>query len=475
MPTWTPKTTRGILTARIPTPPYGDWNQRHIVSYDEYVRTGTPRGYEALRKALTMTPEEVIDEVKKSQLRGRGGAGFPTGLKWTFLPKVGENGDGGVRYLAINADESEPGTFKDRLLMDFDPHLVLEGIAICCYACRIQTAFFYIRGEYHHQAKVMENAIKEAYAAGIFGKQGLMSGAATKNPFSNVAGGKGWAVDCYVHRGAGAYICGEETALLEGLEGKRGWPRNKPPFPAIKGLFGKPTIINNVETLAHLPFIIGEGAGAFMAQGTESSIPGSPPSYGTKLMGMSGHVNKPGVFEFDLGIPLRTFVEQYCGGIRGGKKFKAAIPGGVSMGILGTDQYEAELDFDIGRKYNVLGLGTACPTVFDEDTDMVAVARNIARFFKHESCGQCTPCREGSGWLYQLLSRIEQGDARTKDLDLALEIATSMGTMPGTTICGLADGNNWAVRTIMNKFAREFEKRVKPTYVPVKMTIGAGA
>jgi NADH-quinone oxidoreductase subunit F len=467
MPNWTPKT-QPVLCKRIPVAPFADPKQRHIVSYDEYVRTG---GYQALRKALSMTPEAVTEEVKKSQLRGRGGAGFPTGLKWTFLPKPAENGDGGVRYLAINADESEPGTFKDRLLMDFDPHLVLEGIAIACYACRIQTAFFYIRGEYHHQAKVMENAIAEAYAHGVFGKQGLLSGTPTQNPFS---GGK-WAVDCYLHRGAGAYICGEETALLEGLEGKRGWPRNKPPFPAIKGLFGKPTIINNVETLAHVPFIIESGADAFMKQGTESSLKGAPASYGTKLMGVSGHVARPGVFEFDLGIPLRTLVEQYCGGMRGGKKFKGAIPGGVSMGILGPDQFDAELDFDIGRKYNVLGLGTACPTVFDEDTDMVAVARNIARFFKHESCGQCTPCREGSGWLYQLLSRIEEGNGRTKDLDLALEIATSMGTMPGTTICGLADGNNWAVRTIMNKFPDEFQARVKRTFVPVKMTVGAGA
>ncbi|MBX3386400.1 MAG: NADH-quinone oxidoreductase subunit NuoF [Phycisphaeraceae bacterium] len=467
--TWTPKTTDPVLTARIPTAPYANPKDRHIVSYDEYVKTG---GYQALRKALSMTPEAVTEEVKRSQLRGRGGAGFPTGLKWTFLPKPDPNThDGGQRYLAINADESEPGTFKDRLLCDFDPHLVLEGIAICCYACRIQTAYFYIRGEYHHQARVMENAIREAYEHGVFGSKGLLSGAKTQNPFNN---GK-WAVECYLHRGAGAYICGEETALLEGLEGKRGWPRNKPPFPAIKGLFGKPTIINNVETLAHLPFIIDKGADAFMGQGRESTIPGAPPSFGTKLMGVSGHVARPGVFEFDLGIPLNVLVEKYCGGMRGGKKYKGAIPGGVSMGILGPDQFDAELDFDIGRKCNVLGLGTACPTIFDEDTDMVAVARNIARFFKHESCGQCTPCREGSGWLYQLLCRIEEGNGRTKDLDLALEIATSMGSMPGTTICGLADGNNWAVRTIMNKFPDEFQARVKRTYVPVKMTVGAGA
>ncbi len=463
---YTPKFSTPILTARIPTLPFGNPKDRHIVSYDEYVKTG---GYQALRKALSMTPDAVVDEVKKSQLRGRGGAGFPTGLKWTFLPKPTADGSGGQRYLAINADESEPGTFKDRLLMDFDPHLVLEGIAITCYACRIPTAFFYIRGEYHHQAKVMQNAIQEAYAHGVFGKQGLMSGTKTGNPFNDGV----FAVDCHLHRGAGAYICGEETALLEGLEGKRGWPRNKPPFPAIKGLFGKPTIINNVETLAHVPSIIENGSAWFATMGTESSFKGSPASYGTKLIGVSGHVAKPGVFELDLGIKLKDLVEQYCGGMRNGKKYKGAIPGGVSMGILGPDQFEAELDFDIGRKYNVLGLGTAGPTVFDEDTDMVAVARNIARFFKHESCGQCTPCREGSGWLYQLMARIEDGDAKTKDLDLAMEIATSMGTMPGTTICGLADGNNWAIRTIMNKYWDEFTARVRPTFVQVRLTVGA--
>ncbi|MBC7835923.1 MAG: NADH-quinone oxidoreductase subunit NuoF [Phycisphaerales bacterium] len=455
--------TRPILTQRIPTPPYGNPKDRRVISYAAYTASG---GYAGLRKAIAMSPDDVVNEVKNSQLRGRGGAGFPCGLKWTFLPKPDANGEGGPRYLAINADESEPGTFKDRLLMDFDPHLVLEGIAICCYACRIQTAYFYIRGEYHHQARVMENAIREAYEHGIFGGTGLFSGASTKNRDTP------WKVECFLHRGAGAYICGEETGLLESLEGKRGWPRNKPPFPAIKGLFGKPTIINNVETLAHVPSIIENGAAWFGTMGCESSIKGAPPSYGTKLMGVSGHVERPGVFECDLGIPLRTLVEQYCGGMRKGKKYKGAIPGGVSMGILGPDQFDAELDFDIGRKYNVLGLGTAGPTIFDEDTDMVAVARNIARFFKHESCGQCTPCREGSGWLYQLLSRIEEGNAKSRDLDLALEIATSMGTMSGTTICGLADGNNWAVRTIMNKFRDEFEARVKPTFIPVGITLG---
>ncbi|MEM9559564.1 MAG: NADH-quinone oxidoreductase subunit NuoF [Planctomycetota bacterium] len=451
------------LLKRIPTPPFGDIKDRHVVRYDEYVNTD---GYKALRKAAAMKPADLTDLVKQSVLRGRGGAGFPTGVKWTFLPAE----DGEERYLAINADESEPGTFKDRLLMDFDPHGLLEGIAICMHACRLTKAFIFIRGEYHHQAHVLEEAIKEAYANGIFGEKGLLNDA-------GAIGGSGASplvADCYVHRGAGAYICGEETGLLEAIEGKRGWPRIKPPFPAVKGLFGRPTIINNVETLQHLPFIVDEGAEAFMEQGVESPI-GGPPSFGTKLMGVSGHVEIPGVYECELGIPLRELVEKFCGGMRGGKKFKGAIAGGVSMGMLDTDQYDAELDFDIGRRYNVLGLGTACPTVFDEDTDMVAVARNIARFYKHESCGQCTPCREGSGWLYQLLGRIEQGEAKTKDLDLALEIATSMGSMPGTTICGLADGNNWAVRTIMNKFRPEFEARVHRTSIPVKMTVGAAA
>ncbi len=465
---WQPSIDRHHLLKRIPTPPYGKISDRHVFGYDEYVNTG---GYEALRKALGMKPEAVTEEVKTSMLRGRGGAGFPTGLKWTFLPPVPEGktpGEPGAeRYLAVNADESEPGTFKDRLLMDFDPHGLLEGIAIACHACRLTKAYIFIRGEYHHQAHVLENALNEAYENNIFGENCLQLSSA------NTAGEK-FRVDCYVHRGAGAYICGEETGLLEALEGKRGWPRIKPPFPAIKGLFGKPTIINNVETLQHLPFILEHGGKWFTTQGCESTV-GGPPSYGTKLMGVSGHVNQPGVFEFDLGIPLRTIVEDYCGGMRHGKKFKGAIAGGISMGILGTDQYEAEMDFDIGRKYNVLGLGTACPTVFDEDTDMVAVARNIARFFKHESCGQCTPCREGSGWLYQLMCRIETGDATTKDLDLALEIGTSMGSMPGTTICGLADGNNWALRTIMNKFRDEFETRVKPAHVPVTVSIGAMA
>lgn len=441
-----------VLTTRIPSLPFGDPRDRHLVRYEEYVASG---GYETLRKALEMDTESIIHEVKESQLRGRGGAGFPCGLKWTFLPKDYE----GRRYLTVNADESEPATFKDRLLIDYDPHQLLEGIAITCYACKIQVAYIYIRGEYHKQAKTLERAIKEAYDNKIFGSQGLL-------------GNSKWAVECYVHRGAGAYVCGEETGLLESIEGKRGWPRIKPPFPAVEGLFGKPTIINNVETISYVPHIVKRGAEWFKSLGVESSI-GGPPSYGTKLMGVSGHVEKRGVYELELGIKLSDLVEKYCGGIRDGKKFKAALPGGVSMGVLGTDQFDAEMDFDIGRKYQVLGLGTACPTIFDEDTSMVMVAKNISRFFRHESCGQCTPCREGSAWLNKLVTRIADGNGYSKDLDLVLEIASSMGAMPGTTICGLADGNNWAMRTIINKFRDEFEAIVKPSLVPVTVELSS--
>ena len=431
-----------VLCQRIPTWPWADPAERHIVHHEEYVKTG---GYEGLRQAIGMEKGEIVDIVKDSLLRGRGGAGFPCGLKWSFLPAP----DGGKRYLAINCDEAEPGTFKDRLLVDFDPHLILEGIAIACWACELDTAFFFIRGEYHHQAEVMEAAIQEAYDAKIFGSQGLMGGTVKHS------------VDCYLHRGAGAYICGEETGLLEAIEGKRGWPRIKPPFPAVKGLFGRPTIVNNVETLAAIPPILQRGTDWWKSIGVESSI-GQAPSYGTKLVGVSGHVNRPGVYEVGLGVSLRDLVEsaEYCQGIRGGRAFKACIPGGVSMGVLGTDQYGAELDFDIGKKYDLMGLGTACPAVFDETTDMIMVARNVARFFKNESCGQCTPCREGAQWLYKLLVRLERGEARPRDLDMILEIAGSMGIIPGTTICGLADGNNWSARTIINKFREEFESRL---------------
>jgi NADH-quinone oxidoreductase subunit F len=450
--------TEPVLLKRIPTAPWGDPRKRRTVSYDEYVKTG---GYKALEKALDMEPKSIVDLVKESVLRGRGGAGFPCGMKWSFLPPP----DGGRRYLCVNCDEAEPGTFKDRLLCDFDPHIMLEGIAIACWACQLDTAFFFIRGEYRKQAVIVQKAIDEAYQHGIFGPRGLLRGK------------KKFAVECYMHRSAGAYICGEETGLLEAVEGKRAWPRIKPPFPAVKGLFGRPTIVNNVETLAAVGPIVERGTAWWKSMGCESRFPapGGMPSYGPKLMGVSGHVNRPGCYEVDLGIPLSKLVNEFCGGMRAGKQFKGAIAGGVSMGILGPDQFDAPMDFDIGRSHQVMGLGTACPTVFDEDTDMVAVARNIARFFKHESCGQCTPCREGSGWMYQLLCRIEDGDGTSRDLDLLLELAGSMGIMSGTTICGLADGNNWAVRTIVNKYREEFEARLKPRFVPVTMSAAAMA
>ena len=439
-----------VLCKRIPTPPWGDPNDRKLVEIDAYFDAA---GYEGLKKARDMEPTEVVKLVKASELRGRGGAGFPAGLKWSFLSPE----DGDRRYLAVNSDESEPGTFKDRLLIDYDPHLLLEGVAICMHACRLDTTYIYIRSEYHQQAKTLAFAIREAYENKIFGDESLLGQINGRSPH------------CYMHRGAGAYICGEETGLLESLEGKRGWPRIKPPFPATAGAFGRPTIINNVETLALVGPIVERGPDWFKSMGVprpEGAPLTVPASYGPKLFGVSGHVNRPGVYEEELGISIRDLIEKFCGGIRGGKAFKAAIPGGISMGILGPDQYEAELDFDVGKKYNCLGLGTAGVIVMDEDTDMVAVARNVARFFSHESCGQCTPCREGTGWMYQILTRVEAGAGTTRDLDLLLELAGGMGAMPGTTICGLADGAAWAVQTIVNKFWDEFEARVtKERYV----------
>jgi NADH-quinone oxidoreductase subunit F len=444
-----------VLCKRIPTAPWADPADRKLVTYDRYVKTG---GYVALDKVLALEPAQVIDQVKAAELRGRGGAGFPAGMKWSFLPPA----DGDRRYLAINADESEPATFKDRLLIDFDPHMIIEGIAICMAACQLDTAYFYIRGEYHHQRNVFEAAIREAYDAKIFGPGSRLGKINDRDP------------ELFLHRGAGAYICGEETGLLESLEGKRGWPRIKPPFPAVAGAFARPTIVNNVETLAYVPHIIEHGAEWFrsLGKGRPDGVPPQvPASFGTKLVGTSGPVNKPDIFEEHLGVKMSYVIENLSGGMKPGEKYKAAIPGGISMGVLGTDEYHAELDFDIGTNYDILGLGTACITVIPESVSMVSVARNIARFFAHESCGQCTPCREGTDWMHQILCRIEQGDGTTKDLDLLLELSSSMGIMPGTTICGLADGANWAVRTIVNKFWPEFEAAVsKQRYVSLAVT-----
>ncbi len=436
-----------ILMKRIPQ---GNVANRQTVWYDGYVATG---GYAALDKAIAMEPSKIIDEMKASELRGRGGAGFPAGMKWSFLPPP----DGGHRFLAVNADESEPATFKDQLLINTDPHMMIEGIAICMKACHLDTAYVYIRGEYHHHRVTLEKAVQEAWDNGIFGEKSRMGQINGRTP------------RLFVQRGAGAYICGEETALLESLEGKRGWPRNKPPFPAVSGAFARPTVINNVETLATVPAIIENGAAWFKTHGVarpEGVPPQVPASYGTKLYGISGPVNNPGVFEDHLGIKLSALIGQHGKGMRAGKQFKAAFHGGISMGVLGTDQYDAVLDFDIGKRCGVLGLGTACVTVIPQDVSMVAMARNCARFYSHESCGQCTPCREGSNWAYKLLSRIEAGEGTTADLDLLSELAGSMGSMPGSTICGLADGTSWAIRTILQKFWNEFEDKVaKPRFV----------
>ncbi|MGH7214187.1 MAG: complex I 51 kDa subunit family protein, partial [Tepidisphaeraceae bacterium] len=344
-----------VLLKRIPTDPA----RRKTVWYDDYVKTG---GYSALKKALEMKPDEIIKTVTDSGLRGRGGAGFSAGQKWSFIPKEKK----GPHYLAVNADESEPGTFKDRYLIDYDPHQMLEGIAIASIATQCDIAYVFIRGEYHRQYKVLEQALKEAYAHKIFGQQGILG--------SNVK------LECYVHKGAGAYICGEETGLLEALEGKRGWPRNKPPFPAIAGAFAKPTVINNVETLCCVPHIIDrgpvEGPKWFKSMGT-------PSSPGPKLFGMSGHVNKPGVYEQELGITLDFAINQLGGGMKGGK-YKAAICGGISMGVLGPNQLDIKLDFDDVRfRGGCLGLGTAGMIVMNEHTDMVAALRNCVRFYSH--------------------------------------------------------------------------------------------
>lgn len=432
--------TEPVLTKRIPL----DASKRKIYWYDDYVATG---GYAALRKALNMKSEEIIKVTIDSGLRGRGGAGFSAGQKWSFIPKEKK----GPHYLAVNADESEPGTFKDRYLIDYDPHSMLEGIAICALATQVDAAYIFIRGEYHRQAKVLDRAVKEAYDKGVFGQQGIF--------------GSNHKLECYVHRGAGAYICGEETGLLEALEGKRGWPRNKPPFPAIAGAFAKPTVINNVETLCLVPPIIERGPEWFRSMGTKSSP-------GPKLYGMSGHLNRPGIYEDELGITLERSIE-LAGGMKGGK-YKAAICGGISMGVLGPNQLDIRLDFDDVRfRGGCLGLGTAGMIVMNEHTDMVAALRNCVRFYSHESCGQCTPCREGAGWMNKILNRVMDGMGRARDIDLLMELEKSMGQMPGTTICGLADGTAWVTRTFVNKFYDEFAARC-PEEPTVQLTVSRG-
>jgi len=389
-------------------------------------------GYQSWEKVVrNMKPAELIEEVKASGLRGRGGAGFPTGMKWSFVPKDSPK----PKYLVCNADESEPGTFKDRLLIEQDPHAIIEGTLIAAYAIQSHTAFIYIRGELVAGAKILERAVEEACRAGYNGK----------NIF-----GSGYDLDVIVHRGAGAYICGEETALLSSLEGGRGWPKVKPPFPATHGLFGCPTVVNNVETLAALPWILERGAAAYAVMGTEKSK-------GTKLFSVSGHISRPGVYEVEMGYPFKKFLEEDCGGVPNGRKLKGVIPGGGSMPVLRPEEIErVNLDYESVQAAGSM-LGSGGVIVMDETTCMVRAASNIARFYAHESCGQCSPCREGCHWMEKIFHRIEHGEGQTGDLDLILNIS---GNIMGNTICPFGDAAAMPAAAFIRKFRPEFEAHI---------------
>jgi NADH-quinone oxidoreductase subunit F len=389
-------------------------------------------GYRAWEKVVgSMRPEQLIEEVKASGLRGRGGAGFPTGMKWSFVPKDNPK----PKYLVCNADESEPGTFKDRLLIERDPHAIIEGTLMAAYAIQSHTAFIYIRGELALGTQILERAAAEAIQAGYIGKDIF---------------GSGYELDLIVHRGAGAYICGEETALLSSLEGSRGWPKVKPPFPATHGLFGCPTVVNNVETLAALPWIIDRGAAAYAAIGTEKSK-------GTKLFSVSGHINKPGVYELEMGYPLKKFLEVDCGGIPEGRKLKGVIPGGGSMPVLRSDEIDkVNLDYESVQAAGSL-LGSGGVIVMDETTCMVRAAWNLARFFAHESCGQCSPCREGCHWMEKIFHRIEHGEGRNGDLDLILNVSSNI---MGNTICPFGDAAAMPAAAFIKKYREEFDEHI---------------
>jgi len=413
-----------------------------IHTLDVYRKHG---GYRSVEKALkNMSPDEVVEEVKKSGLRGRGGAGFPTGLKWSFLAKP----EGVPRYLLCNADESEPGTFKDRFLMEKLPHLLIEGMIVSSFALGANTSYIYIRGEYSWIVHILERALAEAYQAGWLGKNIL---------------GSGYDLDLYVSPGAGAYICGEETALIESLEGKRGNPRIKPPFPAVKGLWDRPSVVNNVETIAAVVPIVNDG-------GEEYAKIGIGKSTGTKLISACGNINKPGVYEIELGVPVEEFIysDEYCGGIKNGKKLKACVPGGSSVPILPhflvtkTANGEQRL-----MTYESLGdggfvsgsmLGSGGFIVYDEDQCVVRNTYNFTRFYRHESCGQCSPCREGTGWMEKVLWRMENGQGKLSDIDLLVEVAKKI---EGNTICPLGDAAAWPVAAAVRHFREEFEWHVQ--------------
>ncbi|MFC1553962.1 NADH-quinone oxidoreductase subunit NuoF [candidate division KSB1 bacterium] len=396
-------------------------------------------GYTALRKALKdMSPDQVIEEVKKSGIRGRGGAGFPAGVKWGFIPKDSDK----PRYLINNADEGEPGTFKDRVIMTRDPHMTIEGNIIASYAIKCNVSYIYIRGEFYHEAKILERAIREAEEAGILGDNILDSG------FSHRV---------YVHRGAGAYVCGEETGLIESIEGKRGQPRVKPPFPAIVGLFDCPTVVNNTETLANIPYIINNGGSEYAKIGVERGT-------GTKIYAISGHVKNPGLFEFPMGISLRELIYEHAGGIRNDNQLKGIIPGGSSMPVLTADEIDVNMDFDSLQKIGS-ALGSAAVIVMDETVCMVDACLNLTRFYAHESCGQCTPCREGMPWMNKIVDRIEHGKGEEGDIDLLLNITDNI---EGRTICAFGEAGAWPVRAFAKKFRSEFEEHIKQKKCPFK-------
>lgn len=404
---------------------FGDPEARTLAGWREH------GGYRALEKALQMAPDAVTEEVKASGLRGRGGAGFPTGLKWSFMPKEPTK----PHYLICNADESEPGTFKDRELLRWTPHQVIEGCIIASYATRAKHCYIYCRGEFFETTQVLARAVEEAYEAGYLGKDIL---------------GSGVDVDLTVHVGAGAYICGEETGLMNSLEGRRGQPRVKPPFPAAYGLFGMPTTVNNVETLSSVPHIVLNGASWYRGWGTEKSP-------GTKLFCVSGHVRRPGNYEVPLGFPLRDLIFDLCGGIPGDRALKAVIPGGTSVPILAADEIDCGLDYEsVAQAGSMLGCGSVI--VMDETTCMVKQVRRMVQFYAHESCGQCTPCREGSAWMTSILRRIEEGRGTEQDLDTLLEVSEQM---TGTTICVLSDSAAAPVVSSIRKFRDEYLAHIR--------------
>lgn len=387
--------------------------------------------YSTLDKLFSMEPIDVIDEVKASGLRGRGGAGFPAGVKWVFLPKD----TGKPVYLAVNSDESEPATFKDRYILVKDPHMMIEGIIICSYAIGSHDTYIYIRGEYTSQVKALQAAIDEAYEAGYLG---------------DTVAGRDFRIDVTVHRGAGAYVCGEETALLESIEGKKGQPRSKPPFPAVSGLYGCPTIINNVQSIASLPYILENGADAYKQYGTEKST-------GTHLFGISGHIEKPGMYELPLGLPLLEVLDKVAGGVWKGRKLKGVIPGGSSTPVLTPEEAKTvTLDYESMAEHKTM-FGSGGIVVLDETVDMVKLVKNLIDFYHHESCGQCTPCREGLGWMKKITAKILDGNGTMDDVNLLRELCDNIEMK---TVCVLSAACTMPVRSYLDKFRHEFEAYV---------------